>query len=350
MESTEKLRQAWLRAEERHAQAARQQKELEAEVERRWREAVEAQRAYVRALEREVASAPRPSARTPDESAQWDEPGPDFERIVLDASSRDSSSRVVSQRAIERMGPKAIEPLLAMLSRETDNWRRRINVVCGVLTAFIVAAVLQLPALAGFPEGYWLMLLALPCLVAYAKPFGRHKRVAETLAHIDNVRVIAPLIDALALEDPVIVSGAAGALKRLLRRLHPDANAGVSDAHWQTLFRVAEARRDVDLAVASVLAVEQAGDERCIPLLAPMAEGKGAGAMSRDVQRAARDCLEILADQTLRGKAGRTLLRPATGPAGQEEALLRPAGEAPPGEDESLLRATTAAEPSADEE
>ena len=87
------------------------------------------------------------------------------------------------------------------------------------LVALIIAAMLQLPLMIDFPFGYVLMLLSLPLLVGYARPLGPHKRAAEALSRIDDVRVIAPLIEGLELEDRVIVAGASGALKRLLRRL-----------------------------------------------------------------------------------------------------------------------------------
>ena len=140
MDLPEKMRLALRRAEERHAQSERQLEEIKAEVERRWTEYTEAQQAYVRTLERELAERPDPAAeKRPAEDTGWDEPGSDFRDLVLQAGSYGSGNRVVAQRALDRMGPRAIEPLLGMLAKETYHWERRIHVTCAVLVTLIVA-------------------------------------------------------------------------------------------------------------------------------------------------------------------------------------------------------------------
>ena len=345
MSSIEKLRIALQKAEERHMDVARQLTALNGEVERRMAELLEAQQAYVRALERELIVGPSPQSAAKEDLDQWDDPGPDFRKLVIQAGGSNRGERVIANRAIERMGPKAIEPLLAMLSEETVHWERRINVVCAVLVALIVASILQVPTLAGFPGGYWIMLISLPLLVGYAKPLGPHKRAAEALARIDSVRVAGPLIEALVLDDPVITQAAANALKRLFRQLRPGGQSDITDAHWQSLFRSLDQVRDPDLAVAALMALEQVGDERAIALVAPLAEGKGIAAISLDVQRAARDSLEILADHSLRGRVGRTLLRPSSEPGAPDVTLLRAARAGGPDNTQILLHASSETEP-----
>jgi hypothetical protein len=338
MSSLEKLRHALVQAEERHADLARQCKELEFEVARKRVDLEKAQDAYVRALERELEDRPLPVVAAAQSEDLWDEPGPDFQLLVIQSSSSDAGPRAVARRALDRMGPKAIDPLLAMLSHETALWEKRINVVCGALVTLIVAAILQLPALADFPAGYGLMLLSLPFLVAYAKPLGPHKRAAEALARIDNVRVVGPLIDALALDDPVIQWAASGALVPLLRRMRPGDESNLSESQWQALFHAFDRVGKPDFAIAALRAAEQAGDERLIPLVAPLAEGKGAGGLVPEIRRIARDCLEVLADLSLRGRAGRDLLRPSFDPNSHDGSLLRAACASNEADEQILLR------------
>jgi hypothetical protein len=336
MESVENLKRAMRQAEDDHAEARRQLAEAQNHAERLRAEMERTQRAYIRALEQEV-DRPRPAPAAQPGQGQWDEPGPDFQNLVIQAGSRVAADRVVAQRALDRMGPKAIDPLLAMLSRETARWEHRINVVCGVLVALTVAAMLQLPALAGFPAGYWLMLLCIPLLVLYAKPFGPHKRAAEALARIDDARVIGPLVTALDMDDPVVVPAAAEALRRLLHRVRPDTDCGLTEAHWQTLFRAVDRTRDEPLAIAALRAAMQAGDERVIPLAAPVADGKGIGAISGEARREAQYCLQLLADQSLRGRPGRTLLRAVSDPE-KQDSLLRPVAASTESDPQALLR------------
>jgi HEAT repeat protein len=344
MNSVDRLKLEMTQAQESLAEASRRMAGANEDLNRCRAELARLQQAYLHALEQELAARPRPEA-VPDVGVeQWDDPGPDFPNLVIQAGSRTTADRVVAQRALDRMGPKAIEPLLAMLSLETARWERRITVVCGVLVTLTVAAMLQLPALAGFPEGYWLMLLCIPALVLYAKPFGPHKRAAEALARVDNIRVIGPLIAALDLDDPVVVPSAADALKRLLRRIGPDDSAALTESHWATLFRAIDRTGDEELATAALLAVEQVGDERAIPFVAPLESWSGVSMYSEEVRREARACLQLLADQSLRGRPGRTLLRAVAGPV-STDALLRAASNAADTNQEALLRPSGIEEP-----
>jgi hypothetical protein len=162
------------------------------------------------------------------------------------------------------------------------------------------------------------------------------------LSNYTNVNAVPAMVDALESKDAAAIRAATNALKKLMPRLRPKHANLLKPEQMSVLCKTLLRTSDADLAVAILAGLEQVGDQQAGEAVADLAQGKGIAAFSPKVRHAAEDCLSVLADSSIRQRAGRTLLRPSMGTV--EAELLRPAAANADTPSEALLRASAAAD------
>ncbi|MCC6729084.1 MAG: hypothetical protein IT208_07075 [Chthonomonadales bacterium] len=346
MAELEDARIAAREAGDRHRVAQAELLQRQAEVSRLEKEHLAATAAYTRLLEAEVARGGVRKETPRADLSQWLDPGTDFEDLVVQAGSRASVQRLEAGRMLERMGPKAVEPLVAMVRRENRLRWARLRTVAAIAVGAAAAALgeiaLGLAGTAGAAAANLLLLAIVIGSTIAMRATLRHRRAAEALARIKDERVAGTLAQMLELGDWSVYGSVRDALRSLLPRLHARDAEHFTAEQLDCLYRVLSGS-DVTLIIAVLRGLEQVGDERAAPVVARLAEGKTPASRDIRVQEAAAACLPVLLDRTLDARPGRSLLRPATAPAGGE-ALLRPASGVGDADPDLLLRAARPAE------
>lgn len=328
MASLDDLRQAMLDKKEEYRQAQMSLSKMQKLVQRLEAEYYAAMEAY--ALELETASLPRAQIQEGAEPAteEWLEPPADFDEIVWRAESRNTEVRLEARRLMQRMGPKAIDPLLRLIDNEGKKRERRMKMVGVIAVAFTLLALLEMTFLDFWLESgqmhHGIMLLILLVILSFGKPSKMHKRAARALARIDDLRVVGPLLEALEMGDTYSHAAAADALKRLLPRLRADHAELLNENQFNCLLRALR-NNDAHLVIAILQALEQIGDRRALPEVERLADAEAFTHTQQRIKDAANECLPALIDKTVRERAGQRLLRPSTAPGEAEETLLRPA-------------------------
>ncbi len=163
----------------------------------------------------------------------------------------------------------------------------------------------------------------------------------KTLAALDDVRAVGPLLEALELRDFATFTGvravATQALLRLLPRLRPEDAPLLDNEQRACLYRLMRHHPSDDqteLIIALLGAVAQVGDTQAVNPLERMTKDTQGGTPRQRVQFSAQAALTRLRQRL--GRTPSTLLRAASdGPASE---LLHPANAAPPTEPTQLLR------------
>lgn len=300
-----------------------------------------AQSAYIAALEKEVHSQEQPLAAK-SEGNEWLEPGPDFAQVVRRTASRRAEERLVARRQLEKMGPKAIEPLMRLVQAEGRRRTRRMKAIGGALVLFTLFCFVEILVLypAGVPHTNimnWLLLGTTFVLASLTKATLMQRQAAEALAGIKDVRVVGALAEALELGDPTTYRAASSALIGLLPRLRPSDNVYLNERQMECLYRALEGY-DYDLVLGILRALEQIGDKAAIPYVTRLAEMNPVTPAQQTVRRAAEQCLPALLDLSVEQRLSGILLRPTTAPAQYEETLLRPVTAASESDPQLLLR------------
>ncbi len=334
VERLEELRQAARSAQTDYEAAkvrlSEKQKVVEAaqiEVDQQETAYLAALRAYTAALEQEAQrNAPARTPR-PAEGEFWEDPGPDFVRIIEQTASRKAHERMVANRALQRMGPKAVAPLLQLVRREVNKQEKRLMAVggCALSAIGLAGAQFVVPELQSISFGLNIyMLFGLMLIYPLRKPTRLHRLASETLARIEDMRVVGPLAQALELGDPSIAATAEKALIQRLPQMRASDAAYLAPEQRDCLYR-ALGQRALELSLAILKALEQIGDQRALPLVSKLAEQEARTHQEKQIKEAAKACLPYLVDRTLEGRAGNMLLRAASQPEAPPDTLLRPA-------------------------
>jgi hypothetical protein len=212
----------------------------------------------------------------------------------------------------------------AAIARLTEAARRRRHRLQVVVSLPFVLLLLT-PMISG------VSLLLVPsisiALVFALLATGRHYRMTvDALAERDDVRLIGPMVDAMAVQGGDIRAVATEQVARLLPRLQPADAPLLKDRQRRTLDSVLLERKDLILALAILNAYAQIGDAKSLPVVESLASGGGRLGRDRRVREAALDCLPQLRARAITERAAHTLLRPTSGPRETDPSvLLRPA-------------------------
>lgn len=177
---------------------------------------------------------------------------------------------------------------------------------------------------------YALAFLLAPLLHRHAM-LPRHERALRELERITDLRSIGRLAEALSWPDERATRRVGRALIPLLLQLRASDSRLLDDRQRDCLhavLRMDRARRDADLQVAILTALEQVGDTRAIPHVAALAEARASTARQQRVKNAAAECLAALTNTARRVDTERLLLRAAAAPTSPEMGLVMPAGTA----------------------
>lgn len=163
------------------------------------------------------------------------------------------------------------------------------------------------------------------------------KQSALALAQIEDKQAVPYLLEALSYGDKEVLAAAQTSLTKLLPQLvfEDTYDLHLRDEHRKALHSTLR-DKNIPLALASLKALEQVGDETAIaPVNAYLNKTK-----SPLVKERCRECLAYLEQNVERHRNAQTLLRASSANSVGEEELLRPSyggNTAPP---EELLRPT----------
>jgi hypothetical protein len=147
----------------------------------------------------------------------------------------------------------------------------------------------------------------------------------KALAQYGGARSTGLLAEALTIAD--IRVQVEQALIRELPKLKASDAPLLNEEQRYYLYQALTTRNNTNLILAILKALEQVGDEKAIPFVERLAEGK-ANFKSQEVRKAAATCLPYLREQAAKQKEHQTLLRPSSAAdvvTTAPDTLLRPA-------------------------
>lgn len=252
--------------------------------------------------------------------------------ILAKLRSKRATERQRAEEELKRLGPEAVEALLATL--EQESLRRKRRRMAGFAILFLAMTIIvatikswDFPSLFGSLWGGVATLFAATQL---------QKDAVLALSRYDDVRGVGFLAEALEFDDKVIVRQAGDALVRLLPRLRASDHSLLTDEQRRCLDRALERGKRRDLCLAILGAYEQIGDAKSIEVVERLASARPGKRVDEEVRRRAAEVLPALRERAELVRAAQTLLRPAE--AGGSDTLLRPAGGPPQTPDDRLLR------------
>ncbi len=265
--------------------------------------------------------------------------------LLSDLESGNIERACTAQEALNRIGPNAVGPLLALLSEERKRKNRNRPIV-RVLFLVLGALYLLLCLYWASPIMWSLIPVQAVVMVWIARLLASSRLqngATHALALLDDIHAIGPLAEALEFRDLYAYSGTASmaekALTRLLPRLQTEDAAMLDEEQRSCLWRILANNpypEHKDLTVAILRALERIGDDEALPTVQFLANLTPRNEIEREIHIAARECLPLLQARV----AGRTdphlLLRATTSDAGH--ALLRSAGGTDRSEADVLLR------------
>ena len=299
-----------------------------------------ASEAYVRSLEAVVGEqhldAVLPLARG---SVEDDALDVDVRYILRRLDSLFDHEKESAEKELWELGVRAVGPLLRVMQKEAERRDRWSMGVAGFSVFAIMLSMLGIAAEVSATSApvYAFLLLVLVALVNTTRPTKMQRRAAQELAKFDDARVIGPLVEGLALDDPYTRGIAAAGLRRLLPRVRASDSGLIGKDHLQRLYRLL-GQDDLNLVVAILRGLEQVGDEEAIPYVQKLAHRPAMSDAERRVRAAANECLPALRERLGREGAGGLLLRAARSPESEVESLLRPAAQSAAAVSDSLLR------------
>lgn len=152
----------------------------------------------------------------------------------------------------------------------------------------------------------------------------------KRLAQYDSVKGVGYLAEVLEWPDASSQSAASSALIRLLPRLRASDSHLLNPKQRMCLYRrlsLGNARKDYDLILATLKALEQVGDMSALGYVQKLAQAQPLTAAQRRVVQAAQDCLPYLLKRAEANEGSQYLLRAAHAIDASPETLLRPASE-----------------------
>lgn len=258
--------------------------------------------------------------------------------VVTKLSARKPEQRVEAERAIERLGPEAVDALMDVLRKESAKRRRKrwalaivVAYVVTMLTIIILTRKAELIGSVSSMSGVVVSLMAIS---------QAQKNAAKKLAEFDDIRAVGFLVEALYYQDPGVREAAADRLTTLLPRLQASDAGLMTEEQRTALYKAitmppARRARSGDWAFvrAALRSLEQIGDERALPFVESLAGCTPRNAAQAEIVDAARECKPALLERIAQQRAAMSLLRPAHAPASSGDTLLRATygpGEADP--------------------
>jgi len=267
------------------------------------------------------------------------EPHTEIDTLVETLGGVNVSKRELAANRLYELAPASITVVLRMLADENnrayksnrrENWERIAHV-----TAILAVAIWF------DSKGQWFigtLLLVLGSLgIKYTdanKSRPLRTRLVNWVMHLDNLRAIGPLAEALTYPNGNLHGLVCPILTRLLPRLTA-ADSGLLNAFQRAaLYKELAADSvvtNMDLAIAIIHALEHIADEKAVTAVERIAVNLR---LYPRLRQTAIDCLPAIRRRAELARAASTLLRPAEAPA--DDRLLRPAS-GPGNTDEALL-------------
>jgi hypothetical protein len=258
----------------------------------------------------------------------------------------------------ERTVPATPSVLATQLQHEARLRRREQIELLALSSVFVTVMAWIISRLRTDPDSYVFNLVtAFVLLMVYAasiclhltrRSYRRKGVLMQALAQSRDIQQIGPLVQTLWLENTPVRNLAKGMLIDLLPNLQAsdatllgDAERDIllrhltispSDSGYRDLtelFSRSAVRREIDLRLSILKALEQVGGARELGAVERLSRGRltlnSSGFVPLEVQEAARQCLPFLQSRAAAQLAGQQLLRASSAAATTGEALLRPA-------------------------
>ena len=250
------------------------------------------------------------------------------------------SKREFAAKRLYELAPASITVVLRLLADENnrayksnrrENWERIANVTA------ILAMAIWFDSKGQWFMGTLLLVLGSFNIKRYTdanKSRPLRTRLVNWVMHLDDLRAIGPLAEALTYPNGHLHGLVCPILTRLLPRLTAVDSGLLSTLQRSALYRELAADNvvtNMDLAIAIIHALEHIADEKAVTAVERIAVNLR---LYPRLRQTAIDCLPAIRRRAELARAASTLLRPAEAPA--DDRLLRPAS-GPGNTDEALL-------------
>ncbi|HZO92059.1 MAG TPA: hypothetical protein VFB38_27320 [Chthonomonadaceae bacterium] len=224
---------------------------------------------------------------------------------------------------------ESVEAMMALLLQETRAARRRryLRTATGTGAALLLIWLIYITRGEIFQHFWWIIKIGAGAWVA-DKAVNKRREAASALSKAGDPRAVGVLALALRDGDSFVRNIAGSALRTLLPRVRASDTSYITPDQMNALLSLAYDEEDrLRLKIPLLLALQQIGDERALPAVEHLLYDP-----SRDVRRAAKECLPFVTERVRRARESATLLRAssATSIAAMPDQLLRPASGAPP--------------------
>jgi len=249
------------------------------------------------------------------------------------------------------------EQTLDVLEEETrKRKRRRTWVIVGLLSyiglMLIMTLVMSIQDHKFHPQMLQFMG-SMGGLISLAFAYSRtHRAAARKAAEYEDPRVVGHLANMLEVQDKDTRQVVEEALIGLLPKMRA-SDAGLLNAEQRESLYRGLRRKNPELVLAILKALEQIGDSRAIPYVEKLekalqeqraaAEAQGRSQEAAEIDNrilVAKECLQFLQDHAQQEQARQTLLRASDAARVAPDSLLRPATGKSDQESGSLLRAS----------
>ena len=279
----------------------------------------------------------------------------------------------LDQASAEQITPAEAAPLLMLLQQEAQSRRKEEWASLAWSSAFLLTMVWV--ATRTFPNAPSLMInlfllfflmvtVGAGMSMRLSRRSQRRKRsITTALAQIQTTQQIGPLIQALRVQNTPVRNLAKQALITLLPTMQASDAPLLGEAERSILLRQLSIqpndpgyrdlkelfsplayRREVDLRLAILKALEQVGGAKELATVERLAQGlptlQSAMKVPLEIREAAQACLPFLQVRAGEQHARKQLLRASVAPAVSDKTLLRPASARPEDHPEQLLRAS----------
>ncbi len=249
--------------------------------------------------------------------------------LVTKLSDKKVGERERAEQAIDRLGPDAVDALMAVLRKEADKRKRKRWIIVLVLAYVVLMLGFMIAtrnsAMIGSISSMGSVIVAVTAISQ------AQKNAAKKLTEYDDIRTVGPLAEALHYQDKGLRNAAVERLGVLLPRLKASDHDLMTEEQKLALYKaiklpLAKGAGPADWAflLAALGALEQIGDERALPFVDAIVERTPSGTKEPEVVEAARACRPALLERIEQQRVAMRLLRPSEAPADAGETLLRP--------------------------
>ena len=250
--------------------------------------------------------------------------------LVAKLSAKRPDERARAEEAIARLGPNAVDALMAVLRREAGKRKRKRRILAAVVSYMLIMTTIII--VSGKVEMIGSVTSLSSVIATLAAISQVQKNAARKLTEFDDPRTVGFLAEALHFQDKALREAAAGRLAALLPKLKASDAGLMSDEQRLCLYKaiVLPSPRiacDADWALlrAALPALEQIGDERALPYVDAIIDRTPRNAAESEIVDLARQCRPALAERIEQQRVAMTLLRPSEAPSEGADILLRPA-------------------------